>query len=198
MADADTTSLHNEQWKPIPGFEQYYEVSDHGRVRSFDRVGTRGNGVTYRRKGRMMKQSPYSAGHLMVRLSVNANQRLWRVHRLVMLAFVGSCPEGMEVCHENGDPTDNRLGNLRYDTHSSNMLDRNEHGTCHYRKKTHCPRGHLLNMPNLVAGKWKIGHRTCLSCNRTSARVSTNPELRSNWQSIADSYYSEIMAHAAA
>lgn len=40
-----------------------------------------------------------------------------------MLAFVGEPLEGMEVCHINGDPTDNRLENLRYDTRTQNILD---------------------------------------------------------------------------
>lgn len=193
MATANSTSLPGEKWKPVPGFEEYYEVSDLGRVRSFDRVATKRTGVIYRRKGRMMKQYPYPSGHLMVRLSVNSNQRLWRVHRLVMLAFVGPCPDGMEVCHNNGNPADNRLENLRYDTHQANMLERNDHGTMHQRKRTHCPYGHVLASPNLVAGPLKRGHRSCLACNRTSARVSANPALKPNRSAIADSYYKEIM-----
>lgn len=51
------------------------------------------------------------------------------VHRIVLEAFVGRCPNGMEACHNNGIPTDNRLENLRWDTHSSNMQDTILHGT---------------------------------------------------------------------
>jgi DNA-binding transcriptional regulator YiaG len=49
------------------------------------------------------------------------------VHRLVMLAFVGPCPAGHEVRHINGDPSDNRLVNLRYGTRSENQKDRARH-----------------------------------------------------------------------
>ena len=52
-----------------------------------------------------------------------------RVHRLVLEAFVGPCPEGLEACHSNGDPTDNRLENLRWGTHEDNHQDRVKHGT---------------------------------------------------------------------
>ena len=52
-----------------------------------------------------------------------------RLHRLVLEAFVGPCPAGMEVCHNDGDPTNNRLSNLRCDTHRNNMLDMHGHGT---------------------------------------------------------------------
>lgn len=50
------------------------------------------------------------------------------IHHLVLIAFVGPCPEGMECCHEDGDPSNNRLSNLRWDTHQANMDDRERHG----------------------------------------------------------------------
>lgn len=55
--------------------------------------------------------------------------RKYRVHRLVLEAFVGPCPPGMECCHNNGNPADNRLENLRWDTRSANCLDAVQHGT---------------------------------------------------------------------
>lgn len=57
------------------------------------------------------------------------SKRFWfQVHRLVLLAFVGPCPEGMEACHNNGDRRDNRLENLRWDTRRKNIQDREKHG----------------------------------------------------------------------
>lgn len=50
------------------------------------------------------------------------------VHRLVLLAFVGPCPPGMECCHADGDRTNNVLGNLRWDTSFNNHVDRKHHG----------------------------------------------------------------------
>jgi hypothetical protein len=52
-----------------------------------------------------------------------------RVHRLVLLAFVGPCPPEQEGCHNDGNPLNNRLGNLRWDTHQANMGDAARHGT---------------------------------------------------------------------
>ncbi len=61
---------------------------------------------------------------------------LWRgtvrrgyVHVLVLTAFRGHCPAGMEGCHNDGDPKNNRLSNLRWDTHSANQKDGFRHGT---------------------------------------------------------------------
>jgi hypothetical protein len=50
------------------------------------------------------------------------------VNRLVLETFVGPCPDGMEGCHNNGNHLDNRVNNLRWDTHLSNMQDRKRHG----------------------------------------------------------------------
>lgn len=72
---------------------------------------------------------PYRAnpfGHL--RVSLN-NRELYRVHRLVLTAFVGPCPEGLEGCHNDSNPTNNYLANLRWDTPSANRRDAVRHGS---------------------------------------------------------------------
>ena len=55
--------------------------------------------------------------------------RIVSVHRIVLAAFVGPCPDGMEGCHNDGNPANNRIENLRWDTHVSNMADKTTHGT---------------------------------------------------------------------
>jgi len=55
-------------------------------------------------------------------------QKLVKVHRLVLLAFVGAPPKGMEACHYDGDPQNNNLSNLRWDTAKENWVDRKRHG----------------------------------------------------------------------
>lgn len=68
-------------------------------------------------------------GHLFVRLCNLGRATQPKVHRLVLEAFVGPRPEGLECCHNNGDHKDNRLVNLRWDTHQSNVDDSIRHGT---------------------------------------------------------------------
>ncbi len=58
-------------------------------------------------------------------------RRKFYVHRLVLLAFRGPCPKGMEGCHRNGNKLDNKKRNLRWGTHGSNMKDKKSHGTSH-------------------------------------------------------------------
>jgi hypothetical protein len=117
-------TTETETWKPVVGHEAAYEVSDHGRVRSLARrvrLVTRQAGETTRSvPPRILRPGANKSGHLSVAIG-RRNNRL--VHQLVLEAFVGPRPEGYEVLHCNGDPTDNRLSNLRYGTRSENLKD---------------------------------------------------------------------------
>lgn len=75
-----------------------------------------------------MKLHKNEDGYLRAKLTRDAKSKLIMVHRLVLEAFVGPCPDGLEGCHGNGIPDDNRLDNLRWDTHESNMADRDQTG----------------------------------------------------------------------
>lgn len=129
-----------EVWKDVPGFEGRYQVSDQGRVRSVDRVVQSINRYTRQPfdrhlKGKILKPGRFtSTGHVSVVLGHKA--RGSPVHTLVMLAFVGPCPERMEVCHNNGIASDNRLTNLRYDTRSENIKDIVRQSTPHKNRFT--------------------------------------------------------------
>jgi hypothetical protein len=124
-----------EMWRTIATYPNY-EVSSFGRVRSkqgwIDRAGKR-------RKQRYF--SLYSDKHkdnyVVVCLSNENGTRTQVVHKLSLEAFVGPCPIGMERCHKDGDPTNNRIGNLYYGTHIQNMADRDRHGRTVQRGITH-------------------------------------------------------------
>ena len=137
------------KWKAIPGWEGMYEVSTGGLVRSVDRVvpiRTRANGRkgSQRWEGKVLASRAAKNGYPMVILSRGAGRGAHSyVHQLVLLAFVGPCPEGLEVCHNNGRRTDNRLENLRYDTRSANAMDRHAHGTFNPRRGEDCPSAKL-------------------------------------------------------
>lgn len=74
------------------------------------------------------KLSKTEDGYL--RAKVGNKARL--IHTVVLETFVGQCPKGMQACHNNGNPEDNRLSNLRWDTPKSNVRDRLSHGTYQY------------------------------------------------------------------
>ncbi len=118
-----------ETWKAVVGYEGQYEVSDQGRVRSLDYTRTyerldqysgRVITVSRRHRGKMLRPGRMPAGHLSVALGRNNSIC---VHVLVLNAFVGPCPPGQECCHGDDVPWNNVLGNLRWGTRSSNLLD---------------------------------------------------------------------------
>ena len=118
------------KWKPVVGYEGQYEVSDCGRVRSLDRtiacVGRWGKKEVRSYKGQILKSGIGSHGCPVVSLCKSESKL---VHRLMLEAFVGPCPDGMESCHNNGIRSDCRLENIRWDTISANQMDKVGHGT---------------------------------------------------------------------
>jgi hypothetical protein len=135
MSDPTTTALNAEQrdqYRPIPGFPGY-RVGDDGTVQSCWKQVSRGyGGGSYYVQGetwRSLKPRRNPQGHLSVTLRRDARSHSRWVHRLVLEAFVGPCPAGMECCHNNGDPADNRLVNLRWGTPRANRADAIAHGT---------------------------------------------------------------------
>lgn len=190
----------SEQWKDIPGFEGYYEVSDYGGVRSLGRTLITKGGIQKNHLGKRLKPTEHKQlKYLFVTLCKDGERRSWKVHQLVALAFIGPRPAGSDTCHNNDIRTDNRAVNLRYDTHSANALDHVRAGNHYETKRTECPRGHLLCMPNLPRKKWEQkGHRCCLACSRASNRIYKRPELRPQFDEIADQNYRRIMSKATA
>lgn len=163
----------HEEWRPVVGVDGY-EVSDQGRVRSLDRtldLFIYGKWTKRTYKGRVLRPFKGDAyGHQVV--SFGHRNRHY-VHTIVLTAFVGPRPAGAEACHGDGDPHNNRLENLRWDTASSNQRDRLVHGTHHYARRTHCKNGHEYTPENT---QWRIrkgprnvtaSHsRVCRKCRR--------------------------------
>jgi hypothetical protein len=118
-----------ETWKPISGYESFYEVSDHGRVKSLERkIWCGGVDGYYRiispRFLRISTKSKYSG----VGLFKEGRQTKLYVHTLVATHFLGPRPEGYECCHNDGNSHNNRASNLRWDTVSANRKDNWIHG----------------------------------------------------------------------
>lgn len=160
--------ISHENWRPVVGYEDHYEVSDLGRVRSVSRMVPNGVGVRSV-SGRVLKQYIRAAGYSSVNLSRGNHQSTQLVHHMVLEAFVGARPAGCEACHNDGNPANNRRSNLRWDSHLSNLMDKRLHGTDANINKTHCKRGHRLVAPNLKPAQMARGERSCLACAREYA-----------------------------
>lgn len=143
------------QMRPVPGFEGYY-ASNTGRIWSTREW--RGE------RGRWLKGGVHSkrTGHLSVMLAGTHHL----THAVIALTFLGPRPEGLQVRHLDGDPTNNRITNLAYGTQTENAQDMLRHGTNYQASKTHCESGHPFDDANTY---WRPkGGRSCRECSHLS------------------------------
>jgi hypothetical protein len=162
-----------QRWRSIPGYEGHYEVSNDGQVRSLERkVISHDDGRIRVFKSRVLRPE-VRHGYNVVNLSINGVTAKFYVHRLVLVAFRGEPKSGAEACHWNGIRDDNRLHNLRWDTHLSNVRDNVISGThrsigAYNANKTHCKRGHPFDKANTIV---RPTGRGCRECKRITERV---------------------------
>lgn len=122
MAAESDSTRPAELWKPVVRYEDRYEVSSTGRVRSL--LGG----------GRVLKPRIAGGGYPQYSMSRPGKLRTYLVHNLVLEAFVGPRPSPKHVCrHLDGDPANNALTNLRWGTYEENSRDRTRHGRAHNR-----------------------------------------------------------------
>ncbi len=117
--------INRVKWQRVVGYEDQYEVSTEGIVRSLPRQDSRGRNLS----GRVLKPTINKDGYPYVTLTKESWPRKFYCHQLVLLAFKGPCPEGMEVRHLDGNPGNKRLNNLEYGTRQDNRRDAILHGT---------------------------------------------------------------------
>lgn len=116
-------------YRPVEGFPGY-RVGNDGTV--WSRFRRRGVGQYRTPDGPyvLLRPQPSNKGHLRVQLYRQSDAASPRVlvHHLVLNAFIGPCPSGMEACHGDGNPANNRVDNVRWDTRTENRADRARHG----------------------------------------------------------------------
>ncbi len=129
--DSSQLLFSEERWLPVPESDGFYDVSDHGRIRSYHCVGP------YRRRSEKPRilNLCMARGYIKVCIVTTKLKRLLSVHRLVLTAFVRPCGEGEECRHLDGDPSNNRLDNLAWGTPDDQVHDKYRHGTLIRAKK---------------------------------------------------------------
>lgn len=110
-----------EIWRPIKGYEGFYDVSNLGNVRGLDRKRPHifGSQII---KGKEMKPSLNNNGYYVVHLSNNEGSKIFTIHRLVAIAFIKNEGNKPEVNHINGIKTDNHFKNLEWVTERENTI----------------------------------------------------------------------------
>ena len=173
-----------EEWRPVVGWEGYYEVSSRGRIGSLERIVHRTRGMDYVHPGRILKPGtcwPHGRkgpGYMFVNLSADGRQKVRRVHQLVAEAFLGVAPTeppGQQVRHLDGTSLNNTSTNLAWGTQSDNELDKARYGVrAKKRRKTHCKNGHPFDEANTFYRK--DGSQGCRTCTRERDRRRRPPK----------------------
>jgi hypothetical protein len=109
-----------EIWKPIIGYEGYYEVSNLGNVRGLDRYVNRGTAPVFV-VGIKIKPKEHQ-GYLEVSLSKDNKRSSYGIHRIVALAFIDNPKNKPQVNHIDGDKTNNQVSNLEWATLSEQQI----------------------------------------------------------------------------
>ena len=95
-----------KRWKAIPNYEGLYEVSNYGDIYSL-------------RYNRELKPSTTTTGYKKIELYKDGKRKAYKIHRLVLYAFVGVKDD--LVNHKDGNPINNHISNLEYCNQSYNM-----------------------------------------------------------------------------
>jgi hypothetical protein len=119
----------NEQWIDVVGYEGLYMISDLGRIKRLPRVVHQPDGKQYQIYEKVLSPGAGKSKYLSIRLTNGDIVSTVYIHQIVLCAFVGPCPEGMQACHCDGDRQNNKASNLRWDTIKANHADKRMHGT---------------------------------------------------------------------
>ena len=111
-----------EQWKPIIGYEGFYEISNYGKIRSLTRQNGNG-GRTIREVPKILKLSKTTTGYWKINIKLKRKRNSYKVHRLVLFTFIGNPPLGKEIAnHKDGNRLNNYVDNLEWCSQRENVL----------------------------------------------------------------------------
>lgn len=169
----------SEEWRDIPGYEGYYQVSSFGRIRSLDRFVPM---MSYRR-GRMVKGGIKSAamdkhGYLKVLLCQHGMRKNRFVHQLVALAFIPNPKNLLTVNHKDETKTNNHVSNLEWMSSENNLR---------YSKSK---RVRQLDMNGNLIKEWEsmsaaeraMGYSTSIISNRCKHKTKSSIAYGFKWE----------------
>lgn len=109
-----------EEWKDIKGYENIYQVSNRGKIRSMDRKIITVTGKIKNLKGKIIKPHFDKDGYLQISVHKNNKQKHGKVHRLVAEAFIKNPYKKEQVNHIDGNKQNNNVMNLEWCTDKEN------------------------------------------------------------------------------
>lgn len=186
-----------EKWKPVVGYEGFYEVSDYGRVRTVEHVAKSScrNGGRRIVPSHLLKENTKRSGYLTVDLCREGKIRTALVHRLVADAFLGAQPQ-LQVNHKNLNKKDNRVSNLEWTTAKENMDHMSENGArgiSPLRKRLLCVEAGREFPSSYQAAEWinetqkgNSGNIPAMARGIRSAVLSHNRRYGYHWMDVVE------------
>ncbi|MDR2044884.1 MAG: NUMOD4 motif-containing HNH endonuclease [Clostridium sp.] len=183
-----------EIWKPIDGYEGYYEISNLGRVKSLTRSMPHKTHGKWTIKERILKQGrtvPGDKGYMGVVLhSGGGKQTMFRLHRLVAKAFVPNPGRKPEVNHIDGDTYNNRADNLEWVTPKENMAHAKTIGRLSHteigRSIVNLTTGEHFESAASAGRKYGVSGDAILKCLYGISKTSAGHEWRTDERKIAN------------
>lgn len=111
-----------EIWKDILNYEELYQVSSYGRIRSKDHVVPSKSNSTRLVKGKIRIQQYNPKGYAVAVLSKENKLKTFTIHQLVAQAFIHNFIKGTELNHKDGNKSNPRLTNLEISNPSHNQF----------------------------------------------------------------------------
>ena len=120
-----------EIWKDIKGYEDIYQISNLGRVKSLSRCITRNiKGTVFQQtiRERILKQCKLKNGYFCVNLKKDKKPKTHYPHKLVAQTFLSKKDNSLIINHKDGDKTNNNVNNLEWVTYRQNSIHASENG----------------------------------------------------------------------
>lgn len=153
-----------EEWKPVQEWENYYQISNLGRLKALVRTIHFKNGAVRTYPERIRKGSVTPNGYLTFSLNRPGVCEFRYAHRMVAEAFLPN-PESFRVVRHLDDiKTNNVVANLAWGTDSDNRYDAIRNGRDYWMRQSHCVNGHEYTEQN--TGRDRFGSRLCRQCDR--------------------------------
>lgn len=168
-----------EEWRDVVGYEGLYEISNHGRVKSYH---------TRFKKPRILKTSMTTTGYRKVELVKNKIKKSRKIHRLVAEAFIPNEENKPYINHIDSNPINNNVDNLEWCTQKENMI----HSAIFGNHKSFAWENKEKVIADYISGKSikylakKYGGNSCTTIknvlNREGVKIRTASEQRMKYK----------------
>lgn len=171
----------NDIWRDIDGFPGY-RVQRDGTVWSCWQKPWPAAPAEITKHWRKLKAGPDAYGYPVVTLCRDGKKHHRKVHRLILQAFIGSCPDKQEACHNDGNRANNNLSNLRWASHKDNLSDQELHGTKNIGERNGSAKL-TIEKVKAIREQHASGVRQSLIAKSfgISSHIVSNVVLRKNW-----------------